>query len=96
MGKLKTDPLFLGLTRPAMVFGVSFLFFGLNMMISVSYFVVTSDFRIVLFAVFFHGAGMLLTKKEPLAIEILMVKLQKCNGGQNKTFYKGLHSYGVF
>ena len=95
-GNLKTDPLFLGLTRPAMIFGVSFLFFGLNMMITVSYFVMTSNFKIILFCIAFHGAGVMLTKKEPLALEIVMTKLQKCNGGQNKSFYKGLHSYGIF
>ena len=95
-GRIKVDPLFLGLTRSAMVFGVSFLYFGLNMMISVSYFVMFSDFKAVIFAVVAHLAGMIVTKKEPMAVEMIMIKIQKCNGGANKSYYKGLNSYNTF
>ena len=79
LGKVGVDPLFLGLTRPALIFGVSFLYFGLNVMGAVMYFVITTDFKIFPISLMVHLFGMGLSKKEPLAVDILMTKLQKCN-----------------
>ena len=95
-GKVKVDPLFLGLTRSAVLFGVSYMFFGLNVMISLLYFVMTSDFKVVLVAGAIHALGMVITKREPLAVEILMTKLQKCSSCRNKQFHGGANSYSVF
>ncbi len=96
LGKVGTDPLFLGLTRPALIFGVSFIYFGLNVMGSVMYFVVMSDFSIFPVSLLVHLFGMGLNKKEPLAVEIMMTKMQKCNKCRNKMFYGGLSSYSIF
>lgn len=96
LGKVGTDPLFLGLTRPALMFGVSFMYFGLNVMGAVMYFVAMSDFKIFPVALLVHVFGMGLNKKEPLAVEILMTKMQKCNKCRNRIFYGGLNSYGIF
>lgn len=90
------NPLFLGLTRPALVFGVSFIFFGMNVIMGLMYFVVTSDFKVVPVVVAAHIFGMMITKKEPLAIEILLLKMQKTNNCKNRTYYGGLNSYEVF
>ena len=38
-GQLATDPLFVGLTRPSMIFGVSIQYAMLNMMVSVTIFI---------------------------------------------------------
>jgi len=96
LGKVKLDPLFLGLTRPAMLFGVSYMYFGFNVLICLMYFVMTSDFKIVLVAVAIHVFGMVITKKEPLAVEILMTRLTKCGGCRNRQFYGGVNSYSVW
>lgn len=96
LGKLKTDSLFLGLTRSPMLFGVSYTFFGLNAIASLMYFVLTNDFKVILFASIIHGIGYVLNKKEPLAVEIMMTKLQKFNKCKNKFFYSGLNSYNQF
>ncbi len=95
-GHLKLDPLFLGLTRPAMILGVSFMFFVLNSLTAVMFFVMTSNFKIVPVAVFIHLCGMMLAKKEPLAIEMLLVKMQKFNKCPNKIYHGGVNSYDMF
>lgn len=95
-GKVKSDPLFLGLTRPPLIFGVSYMFAVLNIMVCLMYFVMSSDFKVVLFGIFFHGIGYLLALKEPLAIEILLAKTQKCNKCRNKVYHGSTNSYDMF
>jgi type IV secretion system protein VirB3 len=95
-GKLQTDPLFLGLTRPAMILGVSFMFFVLNSLTGIMIFVMTSSFIIVPVCVVFHIFGMLLAKKEPLAIEMLLLKIQRFNRCPNRAYHKNRNSYDLF
>ena len=95
-GRVRNDPLFLGLTRPAVIFGVSFVYFAFNMIGCLMYFIITSDFKVVLVGAAIHIVGMAVTKKEPLAMEILLVRVQKCNKCVNKQFFGGRNSYDVF
>lgn len=93
-GELKSDPLFVGLTRPTMIFGVSVQYAMLNMMISVAIFIQTSGFRIVFVAGIIHLIGYLLCFKEPRFMELYLKKGAKCNLCVNKSFY-GANSYIV-
>jgi type IV secretion system protein VirB3 len=86
-GSLKVDPLFLGLTRIPMFFGVSFSLFILNMFSCLLYFINTSDFRVVLLGATGHGIGYWICLKEPLFIEIYMNKMQHFNVCKNKMFH---------
>ena len=95
-GKLELDPLFLGLTRPALVAGVTFTYFSLNFLICTLIFVGTSSFKACLLGVAIHGLGMYICKKEPLAVDILLSKSRKCPSILNKNFHGGLNSYNMF
>ena len=46
-GVLRVDPLFVGLTRPTLIFGVSQIFFILNTMGSMGYYVLANDFKAI-------------------------------------------------
>ena len=96
LGSVQTDPLFLGLTRPALICGVTFVYFAIEGMIAIIGFVLTSDFRMFLLAVVMHFIGMALCKKEPLAIDLLLVRLQRTPSVMNKKFHGGLNSYNMF
>jgi type IV secretion system protein VirB3 len=96
LGSVKTDPLFLGLTRPALIGGVTFPFFALNTLVFLLAFILTSQFKVFIGAVGVHVLGMLICKKEPLAVDILMTKIQKCPGVRNKIFHGGHNSYNMF
>lgn len=93
-GKLASDPLFVGLTRPTMIFGVSIQFAMLNMMVSVSVFIQKSDVTIIFFAGVMHLIGYLLCFKEPRFMELYLNKAGKCNQCPNKSYY-GSNSYSI-
>lgn len=92
--KLNTDPLFIGLTRPTLIFGVSTSYAMLNMMVSVVYFINTSSFYIVLIAGIIHLVGYILCFKEPKFMELYLNKLSSFNNCTNKSYY-GANSYIV-
>ena len=93
-GKLNSDPLFVGLTRPTMIFGVSIQFAMLNMMISVMFFIQTSSIKIIFIAAITHLVGYILCFKEPRFMELYLNKAGKCNQCPNKSFY-GANSYNI-
>ncbi len=84
---LVSDPLFLGLTRPTLIFGVSMYYALLNLMGSVVIFVQSSDFRIIFVTAIIHGVGYYLSFSEPKFMEIQMKYANKCNNCPNRTYY---------
>lgn len=93
-GELESDPLFVGLTRPTMLFGVSLSYVMLNMMISIGVFIQKPGIMIVFVAGIVHLVGYILCFKEPKFMELYLNKASKCNQCPNKTFY-GANSYNV-
>lgn len=93
-GKVASDPLFVGLTRPTMIFGVSVHYAMLNLMISVTIFIQKSSIYIILIAALVHLVGYLLCFKEPRFMEIYLNYAAKCNQCPNKSYY-GANSYSV-
>ncbi len=93
-GQLRSDPLFVGLTRPTLILGVSTSFAMINMMICVVLFIQTSSFKILPIAFLIHMVGYILCFKEPLFMELYMNKANKCNKCPNKSHYRA-NSYGL-
>jgi type IV secretion system protein VirB3 len=91
---LSSDPLFVGLTRPTLIFGVSISFAMLNMIVSVVGFIQTSSFGVLMMAFVIHGIGYILCFKEPRFMELYMNKFSKCNKCSNKIYY-GSNSYDI-
>ena len=94
-GGLEIDPLFVGLTRPTLLFGVSQIFAVLNALICIGGYVMTNDLRWIPALIVFHVLGFLACSKEPLWLELFMIKMQKCNKCRNK-FFHGANSYDMF
>lgn len=92
-GTLESDLLFLGLTRVTMIFGVSYTFVMFNFIICMFYFTWTSDFRGWLAIPLLHGVAYVLSEKEPLFLELFMVKVQKCSKCKNKFYHGMTNSY---
>ena len=93
-GELQSDPLFVGLTRPTLILGVSISYAMLNMMICTVWFIQTTNFWVVPLALGIHLIGYIACFKEPLFMELYMNKGQKCNQCPNKSYY-GANSYGI-
>lgn len=95
--RLQSDPLFQGLTRPTMVFGVSYMFFVLNAVISMVSFINTSSFMVLLVvAPGIHLIAYLICLKEPRAMEMFVVKMRKGLRCMNRSFHGGTNSYDQY
>jgi type IV secretion system protein VirB3 len=94
-GYLQNDPLFVGLTRRPMFLGVSFMFAGLNGLVCLMAYINTKNFYALLLMVVLHMFAYILCFKEPLIIELFLLKMQKCNLCKNKMFH-GANSYDLF
>ncbi len=93
-GTVGSDPLFIGLTRPSMIFGVSIQYAMLNLMVSVTLFIQKSSIYIIFIAAVVHLIGYLLCFKEPRFMELYLNYSAKCNQCSNKSYY-GANSYNV-
>ena len=61
-GRLKLDPLFVGLTRPTLLFGVSQMFVIFNALGCLGYFIMSSDLRAMIALIIFHFIGYIILK----------------------------------
>ncbi len=96
-GTVNTDALFLGLTRPPMLLGVSYTFAALNGIISLLAFVITNKFFYLLFLLpTTHMVAWFICLKEPRAIELFIARMSKCNVCRNRYYYGGTNSYDVY
>jgi type IV secretion system protein VirB3 len=94
-GGLKTDSLFIGLTRPPMLFGVSYMFVIANFMACMMLYVGTTEFKYMASMLPIHGIGYYICSKEPLFLELIKVRGEKCSRCKNK-LYHGANSYDQF
>ena len=96
-GRLVVDPLFLGLTRPSMILGVSYVFASLNILGSLLLFVMTNKLSYLLVLLpCLHGIAYLICLKEPLALEIIIMKSSNFMKCKKKTFYNGTNAYDLY
>lgn len=94
-GSVSTDPLFVGLTRPTMLFGVSFKFFFLNFFFSIVFYINSPGLKVVFVAVLLHLVGYVICFKEPLFLELYLKRAEKCTKCLNKNFH-GANSYDPY
>ncbi|MDD2840098.1 MAG: VirB3 family type IV secretion system protein [Rickettsiales bacterium] len=96
-GRIGNDSLFLGLTRPSMILGVTYIFAGMNALASLMLFVLTSNFVYLLVVLpTLHGIAYLICLKEPLTLEMLIMKTSNFMKCKNRSFYEGTNSYDVY
>lgn len=97
VGQLSTDALFLGLTRPSMLFGVTYTYAALNGLASLMAFIVTGNFVYLLVLLpILHLIAYLICLKEPLTMELLKTKYSKTNFCKNRGKFGGTNSYDVY
>lgn len=96
-GKVEANPLFLGLTRPPMLLGVSYKFAALNGLASLLAFIITTKFFYLLILLpTTHMIAWFICLKEPRALELMIAKYSKCNVCGNRLYYGGINSYDVY
>jgi type IV secretion system protein VirB4 len=93
--KAEAHPLFLALTRPIMVAGVTYNFMVMNAMITTLTFLATGNLLMFLIGIPIHAIGYVLSLKDPRIFDLLSVVLAKhgnCHG-INKRFWQ-CNTYG--
>jgi len=83
------DPLFIAMTRPPMLMGVTFLFMGLNVFTVAFVFVLTKNLIHLLFGLPIHVVGYLVCLKDPQILDVFVKKSQKTSGTTNKKLWSG-------
>lgn len=96
-GRLQSDPLFQGLTRPTMILGVSYMYFVINAIVGMIAFINSQSFK-VLFIVcpIVHLIGYLICLKEPRAIELFIIKMSKGFKCMNRGYHGFTNSYDPY
>ncbi len=96
-GKISQDPLFLALTRPAMIFGITYSWFMLNALVWMLYFIATSDFSLTIpGALIVHFVGVLTCNHEPRFMDIVRAWGMANTRCLNKHFHGNTSSYDVY
>lgn len=88
----RQDTLFLALTRPAMVWGVTYSFVVLNLVATGMVFVWTGSFWTILLGGPVHLVGYLACLREPRRFDLWWVKLRHALPTPTR-FYWGANSY---
>src|SRR5579859_3392387 len=82
-----SDPLFLGLTRPAMFWGVTHSYFFITLIVSLIGFLATHSWLALLLAIPIHGLGYLACLRDPRVFDLVFVKASKCAHCVNRRFW---------
>ncbi len=94
-GELEVDMLFLGLTRPPMLWGVTYSIVMVYFLVCMFGFVLTSNFLCFLAMPIVHGIAYIALQKEPLALDLWIARNSKCNKCKNKFYHGMTNSYDV-
>lgn len=94
-GQVESDLLFISLTRPTFIFGVTYMPVVANFFGCMMYYVLTTDFKGFLLMPVIHLIFYGMTKKEPLFMELFMTRAQHFNRCKNRFFHGMTNSYSV-
>ena len=78
MEGLDRDPLFVGLTRPQMLFGVTYGYAIANGIVTTELFLIFKSVWVLGFAVLAHLIGWLACLRDPRAFDLWLVKVRRC------------------
>jgi len=98
-GRLEIDPLFQGLTRPAMILGVTYNYFLINLIVCMVYYIWnTSFFALFVVAPLVHLFGYWICLREPRTLELIQTRMSMCTKCKfpNWKYHHRTHSYDVF
>ena len=86
---LTSDPVFAALTRPQMIFGVTYSFAVLNLIVTGEAFLMTRSFWAIGIAVALHAVGYVGSLREPRFFDLWVTRLSTCPRVRNFSFWRG-------
>lgn len=85
---LKSDPLFVALTRPQMFAGVTYTFFVLNGIVTTELFLVFRTIWVLVIALLIHLGGALACLHEPRFFDLWLVRVSRCPRVRNHRYWQ--------
>lgn len=85
---LKSDPLFVALTRPQMFAGVTYTFFVLNGIATTELFLIFKTVWVLLAAILIHAGGALACLREPRFFDLWLVRVSRCPRVRNHRYWQ--------
>ena len=82
------DPLFVALTRPQMLAGVTYSYFVINGVLATELFLIFHAFWVLIAAVVIHLAGVLACLREPRFFDLWLSKVQRCPRVRNYRMWR--------
>ena len=96
-GRITTDPLFMALTRPAMLLGVTYMWMAVEMLFGMLAFINTSSFKYFFMTVVpMHLIGFMACSHEPRFVELFMIWGKTWPKCLNRSFHGRTGSYDLY
>lgn len=83
MSNIRSDIVFLGLTRPTLFFGVTVEYFLLNTFTIIGLFIGIKQFKVLFVGLILHLIGYYICFNDPMLVSIYLIKYSKCNLAKN-------------
>jgi type IV secretion system protein VirB3 len=80
--------MFAALTRPQMIFGVTYDYAVFNLIVTVEVFLVTKSFWALLAALLVHAVGYVACVREPRIFELWFLKVRTCPRVRNYRYWR--------
>jgi len=78
VSQLASDPVFIALTRPQMIAGVTYGYAVFNLIVTVEVFLITKSFWTLPVALIIHAIGYLGCLGEPRFFDLWLTKVSRC------------------
>jgi len=88
MAVLRSEPLFVALTRPQMFAGVTYTFFVLNGVITTELFLIFKTPWVLVAAIVIHLFGALACLREPRFFDLWLVRVARCPRIRNHRYWR--------
>lgn len=88
MARLVSDPIFVALTQPQMIGGVTYSWAVFNLIVTVEAFLITKSFWSLLIAPVIHAIGYLGCLKEPRFFDLWITRASRCPRVRNFGFWR--------
>jgi type IV secretion system protein VirB3 len=86
--QLRHDTLFVALTRPQMLAGVTYSFFVINVVIALELFLIFRSWWVLIVAVAIHGGGMIVCLREPRFFDLWICRMRQCPRVRNHGLWR--------
>ena len=88
MSRLSTDPIFVALTQPQMIAGVTYSYAVFNLIVTLEAFLITKSFWSLVLAPVIHAVGYLACLDEPRFFDLWVTRVSRCPRVKNFAFWR--------